>query len=343
MRSRTFALVLGCAAAALAAAAWSASRLLTAPGPNGSAQVFVVAPDESLGSVARRLDASGLLPSAPLFGPETFVLYARATRADRKMKSGEYELDSGMRPVEILRKLVAGEVMTHPVVLPEGLRIDEVAARLEAAGILPASEFAGLAGDAARARALGIEADGLEGYLYPETYRFPRGADSREVAAAMVEEFRSRLGADDHAAIARSGRSLHEVVTLASIVEKETAVGSERALIAAVFHNRLARGMRLQSDPTVIYGLVRTRGGFDGNLRKRDLLADTPWNTYTRAGLPPGPIASATIDSIRAVLAPADVRYLYFVARRDGTHQFSNTLEEHTRAVNLYQRRRGAS
>jgi UPF0755 protein len=136
---------------------------------------------------------------------------------------------------------------------------------------------------------------------------------------------------------------LHEVVTLASIVEKETAVGSERALIAAVFHNRLARGMRLQSDPTVIYGLVRTRGLFDGNLRKRDLLADTPWNTYTRAGLPPGPIASATIDSIRAVLAPADVRYLYFVARRDGTHQFSNTLEEHTRAVNLYQRRRGAS
>jgi UPF0755 protein len=293
--------------------------------------------------VARRLEDAGLLPRAALFGPETWVWFARAIGADRSVKSGEYALDPGMRPAEILAKLVAGEVMTHAVVLPEGLRADEVAARLEEAGILSAAEFVRAVHDPERARALGVEAAGLEGYLYPETYRFRRGASAPEVAATMLEEFRARLTPEDHAAIARSGFSLHQVVTLASIVEKETSVGAERPLVAAVFRNRLARGMRLQSDPTVIYGLVRANGGFDGNLRKRDLGADTPWNTYTRGGLPPGPIASTTIDSIRAVLAPADVRYLYFVARRDGTHVFSNTLAEHTRAVNLHQRRRGAS
>jgi UPF0755 protein len=289
-----------------------------------------------------RLDAAGLLPSSPLFAPTVLVWYARLTGADRDVKSGEYELDASMAPTRILAKLVAGEVMTHAVVLPEGLRVDEVATRLEQAGILLAADFVRTASDGAQARALGIEADGLEGYLYPETYRFPRGARPDEVVSAMLDEFHGRFTPEDLAAIGRSGRSLHEIVTLASIVEKETSVDAERGLVAAVFANRLARGMRLQSDPTVIYGVVRARGSFDGNLRKRDLTDDTPWNTYTRAGLPPGPIASTTIESIRAVLEPADVRYLYFVARRDGTHQFSNTLEEHARAVNLYQRRRSS-
>ncbi len=340
---RAGAAALGLVVALLAVAAWSASHLFVARAAGGAAQVFVVAPGEPLASVAQRLDAAGLLPRARLFGPEVLVWFARVKGADRSVKSGEYELDPRASPTEILEKLVAGEVMTHAVVLPEGLRTDEIAARLEQLGIVPAADFVRVANDAGRARALGVEADALEGYLYPETYRFRRGASAEEVARTMVEEFHARLGDAERAAIARSERSLHEVVTLASIVEKETSVGAERALIAAVFRNRLARGMRLQSDPTVIYGLVRTRGGFDGNLRRGDLQADTAWNTYTRGGLPPGPIASTSLDSIRAVLAPADVRYLYFVARRDGTHEFSSTLEEHTRAVNLYQRRRGAS
>jgi UPF0755 protein len=187
-------------------------------------------------------------------------------------------------------------------------------------------------------RSLGIEAETLEGYLYPETYRFRRETPADEVLRAFVGEFNRRLTEETRAQIAASGMTLHEVVTLASIVEKETAVAAERPLIAAVFRNRLEKRMRLQSDPTVIYGIVRTRGHFDGNLRRRDLKRDTPYNTYTRGGFPPGPIANPTIASIDAVLAPADTPYLYFVSRNDGTHVFSNTLKEHTNAVNRYQR-----
>jgi UPF0755 protein len=335
MRAAGLALI----AASLAAASYSASRLFVASGPGDPPLVFVVAPGEPLSSVAMRLDAAGLLPRGPLFGPAVFVLYARVTGADRDVKSGEYELDPGMPPTRILAKLVAGEVMTHAVVLPEGLRVDEVAARLEQAGILSAADFVRVASDPARARELGIEAEGLEGYLYPETYRFRRGAPPDQVARAMLDEFRARLAPEDAAAIARSGRSLHEIVTLASIVEKETAVPDERPLIAAVFRNRLERGMRLETDPTVIYGIP----DFDGNLRRSDLEnAENPYNTYRIPHLPPGPIASPGAASLRAVVEPAETEYLYFVSRNDGSHTFSKTYEEHLAAVNRYQRTGGS-
>ena len=159
----------------------------------------------------------------------------------------------------------------------------------------------------------------------------------------MVEEFRSRWTQQDQERLQESGFNMHEVITLASIVEKESGVPEERRTIAAVFRNRLKRRMRLQSDPTVIYGILVTRHEFDGNIRRSDLRTDTPYNTYTRGGIPPGPIASASIESIRAVLNPEDVPYLYFVSRNNGTHQFSKTLEEHNRAVRRYQKRGGAS
>ena len=323
----------------LAGSAWTASRLYAAAEPGGQAMVFEVTPGESLHSVVRRLEANGLLPAAPLFGPRVLVWFARATGVDRAVKSGEYDLDPGMRPVELLAVLVSGAVKTYPVTLPEGLRIDEVAARLEAVGLADAEAFLARARDPELAEKLGIEAESSEGYLYPETYRFPRQGDVDELLTAMVEEFRSRWTDADREALAASGLTLHEALTLASIVEKETSRAAERSLISAVFHNRLRIRMPLQSDPTVIYGILYTRGSFDGNLRKRDLTTDTPYNTYRRRGLPPGPIASTTIESIRAVLAPADVPYLYFVSKNDGTHQFSKTLREHTRAVNQYQRR----
>ena len=170
-----------------------------------------------------------------------------------------------------------------------------------------------------------------------------RQVEVDELLATLVEEFRSRWTDVDREALAASGLTLHEALTLASIVEKETSRREERGLISAVFHNRLRLRMPLQSDPTVIYGILYTRGSFDGNIRKRDLQADTPYNTYKHGGLPPGPIASTTIESIRAVLDPADVPYLYFVSRNDGTHEFSKTLREHTRAVNRYQRSRRRS
>jgi UPF0755 protein len=318
----------------------SAEWLYGSEEPRQPEQVFEVRSGESLHSLSRRLGEAGILDDHVLLGPRLLVWYARLLGVDREVKSGEYDLSPSTAPVDILAKLVAGTVKTHAVTLREGLRLDEIAAVLGDAGIVEADAFLQRARDPELARTLGVEAETLEGYLYPETYRFPRGADPRELVEAMVRQFRAAWSDADHQRLAASDLTLHEAVTLASIVEKETGQGDERPLIAAVFRNRLRRGMRLQTDPTVIYGRILVHGEFDGNLRRRDLQEDTPYNTYTRGGLPPGPIASAGIESIRAVLDPADVPYLYFVSRNDGTHVFSTTLKEHNVAVNRYQRRR---
>jgi UPF0755 protein len=245
-----------------------------------------------------------------------------------------------MTPLEILEKFVQGAVKMHEVTLPEGMRLDEIATRLGDAGITDPDAFLALARDPEFARSLGLEAPTFEGYAYPETYRFRRHTSPEAVLERMLAEFRGRLVSEDAVAVARSGLTLHQVVTLASIVEKESAQISERPVIAGVYRNRLRLGMRLQSDPTVIYGIVQIRGAFDGDIRSRDLREDTAWNTYTRAGLPPCPIANPSIEAIRAVLYPADVPYLYFVARNDGSHKFSESLTEHNGAVKRYQSKR---
>ena len=337
-----FAAAFVAAFAAGIALGFSVAGLREPANPDGPSQVFWIAPHEPLEPVAVRLGQAGLLPERAFFGPDVLVLYAKWSGKDRAIKSGEYDLSPALTPLQILDKLVLGKVKMHEVTLPEGLRLDEVGARLESAGITNAAAFVARASDPELARSLGVEAASLEGYAYPETYRFRRDTPPEEILASMVEELRHRLGPDEQAAIGRSGMSLHQIVTLASIVEKESTPGPERGLISAVFHNRLERGMRLQSDPTVIYGIVQTRGGFDGNIRSADLHEDNPWNTYTRAGLPPGPIASPSLDAIRATLHPADVDYLYFVARNDGTHAFSATLADHNRAVKRFQTRKQA-
>jgi UPF0755 protein len=298
---------------------------------------FEVASGETLVSVAKRLETSGFLPRRVLSGSTALVGWARLQGVDRDIKSGEYELEPGLTPLQILDRLVTGQVKTYAVTLPEGLRLDEVAARIEAAGIASADAFLARAHSPELARALGIEAGSVEGYLYPETYRFRRNSDPDEIIRRMYGELQQRWSEADREALGASGMTLHQLVTLASIVEKETSVPEERMLVAAVFHNRLALGMPLQTDPTVIYGIVKTRGSFDGNLRRSDLESDTPYNTYTRRGLPAGPIANPSMESIRAVLSPAQVPYLYFVSRNDGTHIFSSTLGDHNAAVRRHQ------
>ncbi len=320
-------------------AAWSSFGLITPAGSDSQTRVFGIADGEALHSVSSRLDQAGLLPRGALFGPQVLVVYGRIAGVDRRIKSGEYDLQQTMTPLQILDKLVAGSVKTYAITLPEGWRIDQIATRLEEAQIIDAKVLIAKATDPEVARTLGVEANTLEGYLYPETYQFRRNTNADEILKHLVDEFKSRWTAEDQTRLEASGMSLHDVVTFASIVEKETADDSERPVISGVFHNRLRKGMRLQSDPTVIYGMLFVSGQFDGNIRKKDLRADTPYNTYTRAGLPPGPIASVSIDSIRAALNPADVDYLYFVSRNDGTHEFSKTLREHTNAVNRYQKR----
>jgi UPF0755 protein len=322
---------------------FSLLRLWTPADPSGAERSFQVSDGESLAAVVRALDEAALLPDPWPLGEHVLLGWARVRGVDRAVKSGEYELSARMRPVEILSKLVAGEVKTYAVTLPEGLRLDEIAARLEAAGIVEASALLAQATSSDVARALGVAAPSLEGYLHPETYRFPRRAKPEDVLRELVAQSSAQWGAADDARARELGLTRHQAITLASIVEKETGLVEERPLISAVFHNRLRLGMRLQSDPTVIYGVYATRGSFDGNLRREDLERDTPWNTYTRAGLPPGPISSAGREALRAVLEPAPVPYLYFVARNDGSHVFSATLEEHVRAVNRYQRSRPTS
>jgi UPF0755 protein len=328
---------LACAALlAGSAAGYVAHVLHAAPESSGPEQVFEVSAGEPLIRIVERLVEANLV-RGPMTG-RALVWLARARGVERSVKRGEYALSAAMPPVAILEKLYSGAVITYAVTLPEGLHIEEIAERLHAAGIVDRGAFTEQARSPAFARAL-VEADSLEGYLYPETYRFGRDTSAEMVLRQMVGELFSTLTERERELIEGSGMTFHQVVTLASIVEKETGVAEERPLIAAVFLNRLQKRMRLQTDPTVIYGILRTRGSFDGNLKKADLREDSPYNTYTRGGLPPGPIANPGIDSIRAVLLPARVGYLYFVSRNDGTHYFSSTHRDHINAVNRYQRR----
>ena len=315
-----------------------AVRSLDTPAGRGPVQVFEIPDGQPLARVVRRLESAGLIPEVPVIGTRGLMVWARMNGIDRAVKAGEYDLSPAMSPREILEKLRTGGGKTYAITVPEGWSSYEIASRLERLGITRADAFLASVHSPEAARARGIEADSLEGYLYPETYRFARETPADEVVKRMVDQFESSLSDEDRAQLEASGRSLHEVVTLASIVEKETGAADERSRIAAVFLNRLGRRMRLQSDPTVIYGIRRSMGRFDGNLRRADLMTDTPYNTYRRGGIPPGPIASVGIQAIRAVLAPEQVKYLYFVSRNDGTHHFSNTLREHNNAVNRYQR-----
>jgi UPF0755 protein len=281
--------------------------------------------------IANALEAKGLIRDA-----DALVLLARLRRSEASVKAGEYELSPGWRSGRILDHLVAGRVRTYKTVLPEGIRASEVAERLGSAGLTNQQEFLGLINDPAFAHSLGVPAPTLEGYLYPETYELPRGLSAENVARILVDQFNTAWREVEPQA-ADLELNKHEIVTLASIVEKETAAPEERPLIAAVFLNRLRRGMRLETDPTVIYGI----DDFDGNLRRRDLQnKSNPYNTYQIRGLPPGPIASPGVDALRAVVNPADTDYLYFVSKNDGTHHFSKTYREHVNAVNRYQKRR---
>jgi UPF0755 protein len=226
-------------------------------------------------------------------------------------------------------------VVRYQIIIPEGYTVRQIALRLAEKGIVEQQEeFLSLAFSVNFAGSLGIEGAGVEGYLFPDTYLFPKGVASAEVIRTMVGKFRRVYVPAFSQRAAELGMTDKQIVTLASIIEKETGVPEERPLVSAVFHNRLKRGMPLCSDPTVIYGIK----AFDGNLRKLDLMRMTPYNTYLSRGLPPGPIANPGASAIQAALYPAPTNYLYFVSRNDGTHHFSATLREHNEAVWKYQK-----
>lgn len=284
------------------------------------------------GALTFRKIADELAAKKIVTNPFLFTLYGRLRGEDGRVKAGYYQLNDGMSPREILRKLVAGEVYLRPFVLPEGYSTYQAAELLNRQGLLDGKRFLARCTDRTLLRTLGIPAKTLEGYLVPGTYNVEPDMDEAGLIAAMVGQFTGSRRPRYEARVRASGKSWHEILTLASMIDKEAVVPAERPVIASVFRNRLAAGMRLQSDPTAVFG-VRA---FAGKVTRADILRPSPYNTYLIDGLPPGPIGNPGDQAIEAALNPASTSYLYFVARQDGTHHFSSNLAEHNRAVQTY-------
>lgn len=294
---------------------------------------LTVEPGASAESIGEALRGLGLV-SHPL----VFRAYLLQRGDGARLRAGDYSFEGTLTLEDIVDKLVRGEVSRHDVTFPEGRAIDEMA-EIAAGKGLGKDAFLKAARDASLIRDLDPQAADLEGYLFPDTYDVGRRPDASAVLVArMIQRFRE-VAAPLLPSLAERGLTLREVVTLASLVELETARSDERGRIAAVFLNRLRKGMPLQTDPTVIYALRRS-GAWDGNIRRKDLAIESPYNTYRYPGLPPGPIGSPGREALLAVMTPADVKDLYFVSRNDGSHEFNETLTLHERAVDRFQRHR---
>jgi peptidoglycan lytic transglycosylase G len=281
----------------------------------------------SVRKFAKELESSGIISNAGMF-----VLYARILGADAKVKAGSYKLSDGLSPAEILRRMVAGEIFAYRFTVPEGYSTYQIAELLENRGIFDKKPFLRECSNRTLLNDLNITGKSVEGYLFPSTYTVPPEMTPEGLIRMMVGKF-NKVYEQKFAERARTlTLSENAIVTIASIIEKEAVVPAERPLIASVFLNRLKKGMPLQSDPTAVYGIR----AFTGKVSKQDILHRSPYNTYQIQGLPPGPIGNPGTAAIEAVIAPSATGYFYFVARKDGSHAFSATLEEHNRAVHKY-------
>jgi len=302
-------------------------------GYEGAEQFVEIPTGAGLSSIGRRLVQGGVVHNEIVFRVEV----ARSG-AGRRLQAGEYRFDRPMTVMEVVAKLAKGEVYLRPITFREGLTTREMAALYESKGFGTAAEFAAAAKDPQLIRALDAGARDLEGYLFPDTYALPRRATAEQLVSRMIAGFENALTPEIRQQATARGLSVRELVTLASLVEKETGKADERPIVAAVYTNRLRIRMPLQCDPTVLFALEKA-GNFSGNIRRDDLQIDSPYNTYRYPGLPPGPIAAPGRASLEAAANPADVPYLYFVSRNDGSHVFSTTLAEHNRNVYEFQKR----
>ncbi len=313
--------------------AWSQAQAFLAATPSS-------AHDERILTIPRGAGpqtVAGLLAEAQVVtDAEKFALYLRIEKAAAGLRAGEYRFWTDQTPADVLDVLLHAPEVTYPLTLPPGLRIEDMAALVEAAGMGSAAEYARLARDAAFIESLSLPfaavPESLEGLLVPETYNLGPGADERAVVAAQIALLREIWTPERSARATEIGLSPYQVMIMASLVEKETALPEERPRIAAVFHNRLRLGMRLETDPTIIYGLKN----YDGNIRSADIRRPHRWNTYVIPGLPPTPIAGAGIEAIDGVLHPTDTKDLFFVAKGGGAHHFSEGYAEHARMVRKY-------
>jgi UPF0755 protein len=317
--------VLGLAVAAAGLETWQTltptDTLADAP------RVVDIPAQEGVLAIAQRLRDAGVIRSA-----EVFVALGVLRGSARTLRAGEYEFPRGTTTLTALRLLESGKVRLHPVLHPEGATLTELARTMEQQRLAPAADVLRAASDPVFLRSLGVEGTSLEGYVFPDTYYFTRGLTGEQMLTRTVQRLRAKLTPEIVARARERGLDVHALLTLASIIEREAVVHDERRLISAVFWNRLQLGMPLQADPTVQYAVGKERRA----LTRADLATDHPFNTYTRPGLPPGPIASPGLAAIEAALDPAPVKYLYFVASDDHRHHFSTTVAEHNAAVARY-------
>ncbi len=307
----------------------SFSRFLSPPQiPNPPVRIVRIEPGMGLSTIAHRLSEKGIIGD-----PFKFMFLAWVKGQGKKIQWGDFELYAGMPPRILLEYLITGKNMLKRVTFPEGFTLKQIARRLSENNLAEEKAFLDSAKDPRLLTQLGIEGPSLEGYLFPDTYVFHRGMPVQDIQKKMVQRFKAVWAGLTAVEGVKDPVEIKKVVTLASMVEKESGLHDERPLVASVFYNRLKIGMALQSDPTVIYGI----GEFNGDLTKKDLVAPTAYNTYVKIGLPPGPIANPGKESLEAVLHPAESDYLYFVSKNDGSHYFSKNLKDHNRAVVRYQ------
>lgn len=320
----------------VAAAVHMGSFLMSAPSAAKEFREVLIPAGSSYRAVAAELEKQGVITDK-----ESFIILGKLMGATKSVRAGFYSLNTAMRPLEVLEYIKQGRIIEYQVVLPEGHTMRKTAQLLKELGLVDDQEFLAKATDPEYVRSLGIDADTLEGYLFPATYYFPKGTTTDGIIRRLVSKYKEVFVDDFRVRAAEIGMTEHQVITLASLIEREAMIDKERLLISSVFHNRLKKGMRLQCDPTVIY-MLESRGNWNGDITKADLRAKDPYNTYTNAGLPPGPIANPGKPSIIAALYPADVGYIFFVSRNDGTHFFSSNIAEHNLAVKQFQQQAAA-
>jgi UPF0755 protein len=321
------------AGGAAAVVVWLAWDRIHQPymGYAGSEQFVTIRQGAGSAEIGRQLAGSRIVSDDRLFRAALWW-----TGEGRSLKAGEYRFDHPLNTIEVIDVLLRGDVYARRLTFPEGLTIEEMAKVYESHDFGTARDFVTAAQDVRRISDLDPGATDLEGYLFPETYALPRGTPAARLVDAMVDRFRAVYGEEVRARAEVQGLATRQVVTIASLVEKETGNPDERPIVAAVYRNRLKIGMPMQADPTIVYALEKAHR-YNGNIRREDLGLDSPYNTYRYPGLPPGPIASPGKASLQATLSPADVPYLYFVSRNDGSHVFAKTLAEHDRNVRTFQ------
>jgi UPF0755 protein len=309
--------------------AWQTNEYYAQPLPFTAYRIVTISEKDTVREIAQQLYDKEMIGSV-----EVFIMWARIFGNDKKLKAGEYGVAVGTSLDGLFAILRSGKSLGHRLVVPEGTNLFEIGAKVESAGLCKKEEFVALAKDKKFIRSLFSEnMDSLEGYLFPDTYFFTKVDGCRVVLRRLVNRFLDKFKTIG----TLPGWTRQEIVTLASIIEKETGAGFERPQISSVFHNRLRKKMRLQTDPTVMYARLLKTGSYSMNITRTDLLTDHPYNTYKRSGLPPGPISNPGIEALRAAVEPANTEYLYFVSRNDGTHVFSKTYKEHTAAVTSFQ------